>query len=56
MKVYSCKYNTAKTQASETLTNPNICEKITELLNEAGFNDNNADKQLLFCMNQYADL
>ena len=56
MNVYNCKPTTAKVQASVFLTNPNICERITELLEETGFNDNNADKQLLFCMNQYADL
>lgn len=56
MNIYNCKPTTAKVQASVFLTNPNICERITELLEETGFNDNNADKQLLFCMNQYADL
>jgi hypothetical protein len=56
MNIYNCKATTAKVQASIFLTNPNICERITELLEEVGFNDNNADKQLLFCMNQYADL
>lgn len=56
MSVYHCKETTARVQASIFLTNPNICEKINTLLEEAGLTDNNADKQLLFCMNQYADL
>lgn len=56
MSVYECKESTARVQASILLTNPNICEAINELLEEAGFTDNNADKQLLFCMNQFGDL
>lgn len=56
MSVYDCKETTARVQASIFLTNPNICERINTLLEEAWLTDNNADKQLLFCMNQYADL
>ncbi len=56
LKVYQCSLTTARTQASIALTNPNIFGRISELLDEAWFNDTNADKQLLFCMNQFADL
>jgi hypothetical protein len=48
-------YNTAKSAASALLTRPNILERIDSLLSERGFNDANADKQLLFLMQQNAD-
>jgi len=49
-------YNTAKTQASKHLTNPNILLRINEELDAAGLNDNFVDKQLLFAITQNADL
>lgn len=49
-------YNTAKTQASKHLTNPNILLRINDELEEAGLNDNFVDKQLLFAITQNADL
>ena len=49
-------YNTARAVASEMLTRPSIYNRINELLDDAGFNDANADKQLLFVINQHADI
>jgi len=42
--------------ASQNLSKLNICAYITLKLDEYGFNDNNAERQHLFLMNQYADL
>ncbi len=41
--------------ASRLLSKVKICERIAELLDGAGFNNENADKQLLFLMNQHGD-
>jgi len=50
------RYNTAKVNASQLLTKPNIIKRINELLETGGFNEENVDKQHLFLINQYADL
>jgi len=49
-------YQMAKASASRLLTNVNLCKYINELLDNAGFNDENVDKQHLFLINQHADL
>jgi phage terminase small subunit len=49
-------YNTAKVNASKLLTNTNISSYITQMLDDAGLNDNFVDKQLLFVISQHADL
>jgi hypothetical protein len=48
-------YKTACVCASQLLTNPKVYNRINELLQEGGLNDANADKQLLFLVNQQAD-
>lgn len=48
-------YNTAKACAWALLQNPKIMRRINALIDNAGFNDMNADKQLLFMMNQFSD-
>lgn len=48
-------YNTAKACAWALLQNPKIMRRINALIDNAGFNDMNADKQLLFLMNQHSD-
>lgn len=48
-------YNTAKVNASKLLTKTNICDRINELLDQAGLNDNFVDKQMLFMITQNAD-
>lgn len=42
--------------ASRLLTNVKIIDKINGMLDSAGFNDHNVDKQHLFLLNQYGDL
>lgn len=49
-------YAMARAGASENLTKPNICARINELLDNAGLNDEFVDKQLLFLIQQHADL
>lgn len=49
-------YNLAKARASELLTNSNILSRINQELDLAGLNDNFVDKQLLWCINQSADI
>lgn len=49
------KYNSARVQASNLLTNPNILSRINSELDDAGLNDNFVDKQLLFVITQNAD-
>ncbi|KXK09307.1 MAG: Terminase small subunit [candidate division WS6 bacterium OLB21] len=49
-------YETAKANAYKLLTNAHILKKISELLNEVGLNDALVDKQLLFLIQQHADL
>jgi phage terminase small subunit len=52
----SKKYASARVRASELLTNSNISSYITQMLDDAGLNDNFVDKQLLFVISQHADL
>lgn len=49
-------YNTARACASRMLTRTNIINRINELLEEQGFNDENVEKQHLFLLNQHNDL
>lgn len=49
-------YASARSQASENLTKPNILKFINELLDSEGLNDVFVDKQLLFLITQNADL
>ena len=49
-------YNAARSSAHNLLTNTDICARITELIDENGFNDQNVDKQLLFALTQCADI
>lgn len=48
-------YNSACASASQILSNIKICNRINELLEEGGFNDQFSDKQLKFLMTQNAD-
>lgn len=48
-------YKAAKNGASRLLSNMDVCTRISELLDEAGLNDNFVDKQLLFVVTQNAD-
>jgi len=49
-------YKTATQAASRLLTNVKVCNRINELLDESGYNDEFADKQHLFLMTQCSDL
>lgn len=49
-------YKTAQVQAYQALRSPKIINRINELLEASGFNEQNVDKQHLFLINQYADL
>ena len=49
------KYMLAASSATRLLKNVKIIERITQLLQETGFNDQFADKQLGFLMAQHAD-
>lgn len=49
-------YAAARASACDLLTMPNINSRINELLESGGLNDNFVDKQLLFLINQNADL
>jgi len=49
-------YASARSSASQLLTKINIVNRINELLEEGGFNEQNVDKQHLFLINQHADL
>ena len=44
-----------KKQVKELLTQDNIIQRVNQLLEEDGFNDQNVDKQHLFLINQHAD-
>ena len=48
-------YAGARASAARLLTNANILNRINELFDASGFNDANADKQLLIVMQQNAD-
>lgn len=49
-------YKTAAAAATRLLKNVKIINRINELLESEGFNDQNVDKQHLFLLNQHADL
>ena len=48
-------YKTACSAASRLLSNVNVCQRINELLKEAGLSNEFIDKQLLFLVTQHAD-
>jgi hypothetical protein len=48
-------YKTACACASRLLSNAKVIERISELLEEQGLNDQFVDKQLKFLLTQYAD-
>lgn len=48
-------YKTACSAASDLLSNPKVFNRINDLLSEGGLNDQNADKQLMFLINQQED-
>lgn len=48
-------YKTACVNASEILSNPKVYNRINDLLDEAGLNDQFVDKQLLFLIQQHDD-
>lgn len=48
-------YKTACSSASQILSNIKVCDRISELLEDKGLNDQNIDKQLLYLVNQYSD-
>jgi putative salt-induced outer membrane protein YdiY len=48
-------YKAACASASRLLSNVKVCNRINQLLEEQGLNDQNVDKQLLFLINQHAD-
>lgn len=48
-------YETARVSACELLTKPNVLNRINQLLDLAGFNDENVDKQTNFLINQMTD-
>ena len=49
-------YKTACAATSQLLANIKVCERINELLEEKGLNNEFIDKQLLFLVTQHADL
>lgn len=48
-------YKTACARASQLLANVKVCERINQLLEEGGLNDQFVDKQLTFLVTQHAD-
>lgn len=48
-------YQNACSRASELLSNLKVCERINQLLEEGGLNDQFVDKQLTFLVTQHAD-
>ncbi len=48
-------YRGCQVSASRLLSNPIICQRINELLEECGFNDVSVDKQLAFLLTQHED-
>ena len=48
-------YNSAKSSATRALKNPKILRRINDLIEAAGLNDINVDKQLYLLLNQNAD-
>jgi len=49
-------YKSANASAGRLLVNVNIIERINELLEKGGFNDENVSKQHLFLLNQHKEL
>ena len=49
-------YKTACAASSRLLSNVKVINRIRELLEEGGFNDENIEKQHLFLVNQFTDL
>lgn len=49
-------YGVACASASQILSNIKVCERINELLETSGFNNEFVDKQHLFLITQHADL
>jgi len=49
-------YKTASASSSRMLANVKIINRINELLERQGFNDENVEKQHLFLLNQHVDL
>lgn len=49
-------YKTACQASYRLLSNVRVCERIAELLETGGFNDENITKQHLFLINQHKDL
>lgn len=58
MQAYGVKktYRVAQVNASRMLSNAIICQRISGILEENGFNDVFVDKQLKFLLTQYSDL
>lgn len=52
----STKYKSAQAAASRLLSNVIILDRINELLDDSGLNEQHVDKQHLFLINQNADL
>ena len=48
-------YKSACASASQLLSSIKVCNRINELLETGGLNDQNVDKQLLFLINQHAE-
>jgi hypothetical protein len=48
-------YDAARASSSELLTKANVNARITELVDSAGLNDHNVDKQLLIAIQQNAE-
>ena len=48
-------YKTACSSASQILSNIKVCNRINELLEEGGLNDQFVDKQLKFILTQHSD-
>ena len=49
-------YKTSCASASRLLSKDNVCEYINKLLDAKGYNDENIQKQHLFCINQFSEL
>ena len=48
-------YKVACSRASQLLSNVKVCERINQLLEEGGLNDQFVDKQLTFLVTQHSD-
>lgn len=48
-------YHTARSAATQLLSNIAVCARISDLLQEGGLNDNFVDKQLQFLITQFDD-